>query len=201
MKHILLTSALGLIIAGCVSTPSVAPADAPSGAYVVDPNHTSVIWRIGHANGLSQYTARFDTIDAALDFDPAEPALSRVSARIAAASVSTGLPDFDAKLAGAADVFNADAHPYITFETTSVTVTGATSADVTGDLTLRGVTAPVTLSTTYNGAAFDPLRGADVVGFSASGSFSRAEFGADAWSAFGVGDTITVWIEAEFMKQ
>ena len=185
-------------LASCISPPSIAPDAAPPGAYALDPGHASVTWRVSHGAGLSLYTARFDRFDATLDFDPADPAAARVAATIDATSVSTGDPDFDAQIARV--VFDAVDHPEIRFVSTAVVVTGANSADVTGDLTLKGVTAPVTLQVVYNGGAFDILRNADVVGFSASGSIDRAAFGADAYVNLGVGAEVTLTIEAEFLK-
>lgn len=185
--------------AGCVSAPSLAPDAAPAGAYALDPAHASLVWRVPHGAGLSRYTARFDRFDAALDFDPAAPENARVDVTIEAASVSTGDPDFDAQVAGA--VFDAAAYPTIRFTSTAVEVTGPNTARVTGDLVFRGVSAPATLDVTYNGGATDPLRGADVVGFSATATIDRTAFGADAYVNFGVGATVELLIEAEFLKR
>ncbi|MGD2133580.1 MAG: YceI family protein [Maricaulaceae bacterium] len=186
-------------LAACVTPPSIAPGAAPAGAYRLDPAHASLIWRVGHGEGLSSYAARFDRFDAALDFDPAAPEDARLDVAIEAASVSTGDPDFDAQIAQA--VFGAETYPEIRFASTGVAVTGEASAEVTGDLTFRGVTAPVTLDVTYNGGANDPLRRADVIGFSATGAVDRTAFGATAYVNFGVGAEVELQIEAEFLKQ
>ncbi len=191
--------ALVIPVCGCVSAPSIAPDAAPAGAYVLDPAHASLVWRVSHGEGLSHYTARFDRFEAAVDFDPANPADSRVDVTIEAASVSTGDPEFDAQIANG--VFNANAFPTIRFTSTSVEVTGANTARVTGDLTFHGVTAPATLDVTYNGGASDPLRGgAEVIGFSATATIDRTAFGAGAYVNFGVGPTVELQIEAEFLK-
>lgn len=190
---------LSVAAAGCISTPSIAPDAAPAGAYALDPGHASLVWRVSHGEGLSHYTARFDRFDAALDFDPANPANARVDVTIEAASVSTGDPEFDAQVASA--VLDAATYPTIRFTSTTVEVTGANTARVTGDLIFHGVTAPATLAVTYNGGANDPLRGADVVGFSATGEIDRTAFGADAYVNFGVGPVVTLQIEAEFLKR
>jgi polyisoprenoid-binding protein YceI len=186
-------------LAGCVSAPSIAPDAAPAGAYAVDPGHASLVWRVAHGEGLSRDTARFDRFDAALDFDPAAPADARLDVTIEAASVSTGDPEFDAQVARI--VLDAEAHPTIRFRSTSVEATGPASGRVTGDLSFRGVTAPVTLDVAYNGGANDPLRGADVVGFSATGTLDRTTFGADAYVNFGVSAVVELQIEAEFLKR
>ncbi len=188
------------LLAACVSTPDVVPAAAPQGAYKLDKTHASLIVRISHGKGLSQFTARFDEFDAALDFDPATPQNSKLSVTISAASINTGMADFDKKLASNAGLLDADAYPQISFESTQITRTDAQSGQVTGMLTWRAITKPVTLNVRFNGSAHDILRGGEVLGFSANGIFSRSEFGANAWSNFGVGDTISVQIEAEFLK-
>lgn len=193
--------ALLVVLAACVRAPNVRPAAAPQGEYALDKSHASLTFKIGHGKGLSQFTARFDDFDAALNFDPATPQNSRLSVVIEAASVSTGMADFDKKLANTGNVLDAKAHPQIRFEATDITVTGAQNGQVTGILSLRGVSRPVTLNVQFNGSANDVLRGGQVLGFSATGRFSRAEFGANAWANFGVGDMISVHIEAEFLKQ
>jgi polyisoprenoid-binding protein YceI len=191
--------ASALALAACVTAPSTAPEAAPAGTYVLDPSHASLVWRVEHGAGLSHYTARFDRFTAALDFDPADPGSARLDVAIEAASVSTGDPAFDGQIADA--VFDAARHPEIRFRSTAVEVTGPNAARVTGELSLRGVIAPTTLEVVYNGGAHDPLRGADVIGFSASGAIDRTAFGADAYINFGVGPVVELAIEAELLKR
>ncbi len=159
-----------------------------------------MILRLSHGAGLSMFTARFDDFDAALDFNADSPEESRLSVVIQTASINTGMADFDQKLAGTKNLLDAKAHPQIRFSSSAITMTGTLSGTVSGILILRGVSQPITLNVTYNGSAKDPLRRASVLGFSANGQFSRKAFGANAWSNFGVGDTIHVQIEAEFLR-
>ncbi len=187
-------------LSACAVTPDVSPASVPRGAYRLDPEHASLILRLSHGSGLSLFTARFDDFDAALDFDPQNPEKSRLSVVIKTASLSTGMADFDQKLVGTKNLLDGKAHPQILFSSTGITLTGPQDAEVRGMLTLRGVTKPVTMKVHFNGRARDPLRRAQVLGFSAKAEFSRADFGADAWSNFGVGDKIFIHIEAEFLK-
>ena len=104
--------------------------------------------------------------------------------------------------------FNAAAFPAITFHSTKVEVTGANTARLTGDLSLHGVTKPVTLEVTYNGGwppnSFDP--GGARIGFSAHGMFKRSAFGMGMGvpapgSTMGVGDEVEVMIETEFSSK
>ncbi|PHS28990.1 MAG: polyisoprenoid-binding protein [Robiginitomaculum sp.] len=200
MRALLISFGLFLLLAACVPTPDVRPAAAPKGAYTLDKNHASLILRLSHSGGLSMFTARFDDFDASLDFDPDTPENSQLSVVIEAASINTGMADFDHKLAGTRNLLDAKAYPQILFTSSTITRTGPQDGAVTGILTLRGVSQPITLNVHFNGGARDPLRGAQVLGFSADGHFSRSAFGANAWSAFGVGDEIIVHIEAEFLK-
>ncbi|PHS28436.1 MAG: polyisoprenoid-binding protein [Robiginitomaculum sp.] len=188
------------LFSACAVTPDVSPASAPRGAYRLDPKHASLILRLSHGSGLSQFTARFDNFDAALDFDPMAPEKSRLSVVIETSSINTGMAGFDQKLVGTKNLLDGKAHPKILFTSTDIALTGPQDAEVKGVLTLRGVTQPITLNVHFNGQARDPLRRVQVLGFSAKAEFSRSAFGADAWSNFGVGDRVSVHIEAEFLK-
>ena len=83
---------------------------------------------------------------------------------------------------------------------TEIAVTGETTGTMTADLTLHGVTAPVTLDVTFNGGGQDRLRGAYVVGFSATGEIDRTVFGVDRFSGL-ITDTVLIEVETEFLKQ
>lgn len=186
------------------------PATADAGDYVMDLSHTSVNFRLSHI-GLSNYTARFTRMDGKLAFDPANPAAQSVTATIDAHSLQTNYPDpakldFDAQVEK--QFLEADKFPTITFASTKVEPTGPRTATITGDLTLHGVTRPITLEATYNGGykagQMDPS-GARV-GFSAHGAFNRSDFGIAyglpaPGTTLGVGDRIDVAIETEFTKK
>jgi polyisoprenoid-binding protein YceI len=185
-------------LSACASAPETALSAAPSGEYVLDPTHVSVLWSLSHT-GLSNYTARFDSVSGALDFDPENPVNSQLDVRIDPRSVSTGLPDFDETLASSGNYFDADNYPEIRFVSTSARVTGTNRGTVTGNLTLRGVTKPVTLEVVYNGAGRSFGNPGKTLGFSAVGKFKRSDFGMDYLITLGnIGDEITLRIEAEF---
>ncbi len=171
----------------------------------MDKAHTSVTFRVSHL-GFSHYTARFSRVDATLKFDPAHPAAQSVEASIDPLSLELNTPPagFHDQLMGKG-WFEAKQFPAITFRSTKVVLTGKTTAKVTGDFTLHGVTRPVTLDVTYNGGyppnSFDP--GGARVGFSAHGVFKRSAFGMGAGvpapgSNLGVGDDVDLAIETEF---
>lgn len=180
---------------------SLNPADAPAGAYTLDPRHASVTWRIRHL-GLGLYTARFDTIAGTLAFDPANPANSNINVTIAANSVSTGLLNrqgeraFDREIS---EALGAAAHPNITFASRSVQVTGPTTGLITGDLTLNGQTRPVTLEASFHGGRFVVLRGKHQLAFAARTIIRRSEWGVTQWGMF-TGDEVEILIDAEFVQ-
>lgn len=192
------------------ATEAQAPADAPAGAYFMDLAHTSVNFRLSHM-GISHYTARFTKMDGQLTFDPANPAAQSVTATLDATSLQTNYPDsakldFDSQIER--EFLGAAQFPQITFKSTKIDVTGPKTATVTGDLTLHGVTKPVTLQATFNGGykpnAYDPM-GARV-GFSAQGSFKRSDFGISygipaPGTTMGVGDEVQIAIETEFTSK
>jgi len=196
MKQIFLPLAL-LALTACATAPALDVAAAPEGAYVLDPAHASVNWSLSHA-GLSFYTARFDDISGALDFNPNSPTSSQLDVRIDPKSVSTGDPEWDAKLATDGKYFDGNTYSEIRFVSTSATTSSANTGQVTGDLTLKGVTLPVTLDVTYNGAGKSFGNPGATLGFSAIGKINRSEWGMTTLTNFGIGDEVTLRIEVEF---
>jgi polyisoprenoid-binding protein YceI len=192
------------------SAETTAPADIqtpalnlPAGTYVTDLSHSSIIWSVNHL-GLSEYTGRFNGFEAVLDIDPNDPEAASLTVAIDPTSVATGYPytdreDFDAKVSGDANFLNSGAFPDITFTSTDIDMTGAETANVTGDLTMLGVTRPVTLDVTFNGALEQhPFSGRPMLGFSATTTLDRTDFGMDYLSGRSLGDDVKVVIQAEF---
>ncbi|HWE44820.1 MAG TPA: YceI family protein [Caulobacteraceae bacterium] len=178
---------------------------APAGDYVTDPAHSSLTFTIDHL-GFSHWTGRFEKWSANLHFDPKDVSKMSVSATIDARSLAHDNPPagFLAELTGP-HFLDADNYPQMSFHSTKVVQTGPDSADVTGDLTLHGVTRPVTLKIVYNGGypgmSLDPKAR---VGFSAHGSLNRSDFGVSmglppAGTTFGVGDRVDIAIETELV--
>lgn len=192
---------LGLACASCTAvkvvthSTSADPIDAPAGAYHVDPHHWSVTFDVDHLH-YARFVMRFDKMDAALDFHPEDPAASKVAAHIAAASLDTNVAELDELVRGP-DLLDSERFPEITFVSTALRPTGKSSGEMDGELTIHGVTRPVTLSVAFNGGAPNPLTSHHTLGFSASGHFSRADFGLSHWYP-AVGNEIRVRIEAEF---
>jgi polyisoprenoid-binding protein YceI len=149
-------------------------------------------------------------LPATLDFDPADLARSRVKATVDARSIETDFPeperlDFDAQLQSAQWLDTAR-FPEMRYASTRVQLIGPNRLRIDGDLTLHGVTRPVPLEAAFNGGfARHPLGGNAQIGFSATGSLKRSDFGIlfalpPPHSTFGVGDDIDFALELEFSK-
>ena len=179
-----------------------------AGQYQLDLGHTRLLFRVSHL-GFSNYTALFTDLSADLDFDPEAPESMAVAAKVRVSSLETHYPDpaldFNAVLTGP-EFLDVGQFPDITFVSTKVARTGDTNAEVTGDLTLHGITKPVILAVTYNGGWKDmPLDAGARIGFSATGSFNRSDFGVGfgvpaPGTTMGVSDKVEIILEAEFIK-
>lgn len=186
----------------------------PAGDYVVDPTHASVTFKLQHL-GLSHYALRFKTYDATVSFDPANIAASKVTASIKPSDLIVGYPadyvknhpgtkfkSWEDDLANSTNFLDAAKFPAITFTSTSVEPSGERTAKVTGDLTLKGVTKPVTLDVTFSGeTASHYFAKVPAVGFSATGTFKRSDFGFDYLLPAVVGDDVQVEIEGDFIQK
>jgi len=176
----------------------------PAGSYVLDPYHSTLVFSVSHL-GFSDYVMSFDSFEAELELDPADPGKAALSVTVDPASLDVPRPPegFLEELMGETWL-NTGAHPEITFTSTGIEMTGEESATVTGELTLLGVTKPVTLEVTFNGGyTGHPMDPNARVGFSAEGAFNRSDFGMGygipaPGTTMGVGDEVTVRIETEF---
>lgn len=209
-------AATAFALAAC-SQPAPAPepaetavaVNAPSGTYQLDPHHTTVTVRAKHF-GLSNYALRFNGVTGALNFNAEDPAQSTVEATVAVATLDTpysGDRNFDAELQNSEWLDSAQ-FPAATFRSTAVERTGPNTARVTGDLTIRNVTHPITLDVRYNASHASHPMGfpTSLIGFSARGTLLRSQYGLNVLlpsapdAADGVADDIELLIEAEFTK-
>ena len=205
-KHLLALGSAALMLTAAAQAQSemTPPADMPAGEYVLDKSHASLTWKVSHF-GLSNYTARFTRFDATLDFDPANPANSALKVTVDPTSVETDYPnadakDFDKELAESERWFNAGEFPDISFASTGIEMKGETTGIVTGDLTFMGVTKPVSLDVSFNGAFEErPFSGLATLGFSATGSVTRSDWGMSGLVP-NIGDDVDLLIEVEFYQ-
>ena len=192
----ILAPALALAIAA-------APAFAFAETYDVDQAHSTVSFQVRHL-GISKVRGWFAGFDGSIEYDPSNVAATKIKGTIDATTVDTRNEKRDEHLRGE-DFFHTEEHPTFTFESTSVEPTGDTTAKVTGNLTMRGVTKPVTLDAEYLGATTDPW-GNRKAGFSATGMLNRKDWGI-VWNkvldagGLTVGDEIQLELEIEGTAQ
>ena len=191
-------------LAADAAAPAASAAPVPAGAYTLDKSHASLLFRVDHLS-FSHYTARFTKFDAQLQFDPKNLAASSVKVTVDPKSIDAdGAPaGFMATLAGK-EWLDADKYPQMTYRSTKVERAAGNGLKISGELTLHGVTRPVTLNATYNGGyaghPFDPHAR---IGFSAKGTLNRSDFGVAygipaPGTTMGVSDAVEIVIEAEF---
>lgn len=185
---------------------------APAGIYKLDRLHTYLTWTIPH-NTLSNYMARLTRFDATITWEPGDLAASSVEISIDPTSVVTHHPgdygtthavrpfsSWDEEISQSSRFLNAKEFPTITFKSNRVELTGERTGRVTGDLTFRGITRPVTLDVTLNGAlASHPFRRVPALGFSARGQIKPSDFGMTLISS--LSDTVSIAFDGEFQRQ
>jgi polyisoprenoid-binding protein YceI len=162
-----------------VSLLSALPAQSADAAtYSVDKTHSEASFQIRHL--VSKVRGGFEDFSGTIQLDRQNVERSSVEFTIAAASIDTAVPDRDAHLRGA-DFFDAEKHPEITFSSTRVVPDGEDRFQVTGDLTMRGVTRQITLPVEYTGEVRDPW-GNVKAGFETGTTLNRKDFGM-IWNA------------------
>ena len=175
-------------------------AELRGGAYTLDKDHASLVFEINHL-GFSTFIGGFDDFEASLDFDPENVANSSLEVIVNMDSLDINLPEFEEELKGD-NWFDAAQFPQAVFRTTSYVGPGeGEGAHVfIGDLTMHGVTAPVTLNVVFNGGGRNFLTRSYTLGFAATAEFKRSDFGVDRFTNFGVGDDIKLDINVEFQE-
>ena len=167
-----------------------------------DPAHSEIGFKVRHMM-FSKVRGAFRSWTGEFHFDPDNPASAKTHVEIEAASVDTSNDDRDQHLRSG-DFFKSEEYPHLKFDSTSFEKVGDGKLKLHGDLTIRDVTKPVTLDVEYHGKAVDPW-GNDRVGFSATTTLSREEFGLtwnQALEAGGVlvGDKVEVELNVQAVK-
>ncbi len=187
------------LIAGIVAAPAAFAADA----YSLDAGHTQVRASWNHA-GYSTQSLLFRQVtgDIAIDFDA--PSNTSLNITIPVSGIDTGVEAFDKHLASG-DFFDADMYPNATFVSTSIEKTGDATLKVSGDLTIKDTTKPITLDVVVNNSGDHPLgqfvdyyKG-EWVGVTATGTIVRSEWGL-GFGAPITSDEIELFISAELKK-
>jgi len=183
---------LALVAALTANAQSI---EVASGTYQLDPTHTNVLVKWNHM-GFSNPVAHFGISQGTLVYNAEDVSQSSVEVTLPLSALNSFSSDFDKHL-NSADFFNSAQFPEITFKSTQV---AAGSQDntltVTGNLTVKGTTQPVTLNVTINGAGEHPMAKVPAVGFDATTSFKRSDFGLGAYAP-AVGDELKLSITTE----
>jgi polyisoprenoid-binding protein YceI len=192
-------AASGLLLFGFLASP------ARADTWFIDKTASEVRFSYDHF-GLSRQGGRFRDISGRLDFTPTDPESGRVEVAIKASAVSTGASELD-QLLRSSDFFDAARHPVITFTSTQVRKTGEKTGQVTGNLTMLGVTMPVSLDVVWNFTGEYPLssinpnyQGKWVSGFSGKTTILRSAWGMKRGIPL-LSDEIELTLEAEFLRQ
>lgn len=181
-----------LVLAGLVSA-AVSVQAAPV-TYKMDPSHTMVLFSWNHF-GFSNPTANLGLGDGTIVFDDKDVSKSSVDVTLPLADLDTHVSKLDEHLKKA-DFFDADKYPNVTFKSTKVQAAGGNKYKVTGDLTVHGVTKPVTLDATLNKSGEHPMMKVQTVGFDATATLKRSDFGVGAYVP-NVSDEIKIRITTE----
>ena len=179
-----------------MAVPASANAEAQN--YEFDKKHTMIMFNVGHM-GLSHSWGKFLDFDGDIKFDEESPENSSVDMTIQTASINMDDEKWEDHLKNE-DFFDVEEHPTMTFKSTGIEVTGEDTGMLTGDLTLLGVTKPVTLDVTFNKAGKRPMGDAYAAGFSAEGEVTRSDFGMDYGIPM-IDDTVNLVIEVEIERE
>ena len=174
------------------------PARVTAGTYTVDPGHTQIMFAYDHL-GFSNNLGVISESTGTLTFDPKNPSAAKVSVDVPVANLRTGVAKLDEHLMKP-EFFDSAKFPKATFVSTGVKVQG-TEAEISGNLTIKGITKPVTLDAQFYGAGKAPamMGGKENVGFVATTTVKRSDFNM-GYGVPMVGDAVELKIVAAFQK-
>ena len=197
MKKLILSS----ILAFSFATPALAEVqttdvtEMPAGLYQLDASHATVLFKVRHM-GFADYIGRFDKLAGEIDLNTDKVEESHVSITIEAASIDTNNEVLEKKLKDA-DAFDVEKYPNITFEATDLEMQTETTGLMTGDLTMMGETHQVTFDVEFNGGGVHPMNSKNTMGFSATTTLDRTDWGLDNWVPM-VSADVQIEVHAEF---
>lgn len=171
------------------------PVEVQAGSYVLDPAHGKITWSVDHM-GFSTYVGQFTDVAAHLDLDVRNPAASKLDASVRMDSVRTSHGDLDKHLK-TADFFDTAKFPSASFRATNVRLVDRDTANITGNLTLRGVTRPIVIKADFNQAGINPVDKQYTLGLDGEAKVKRSDFGINYGLPM-LGDEVTLHLEAEF---
>lgn len=185
-----------LVFAGIALTLGI-PAMAQSTQWELDPNHSSAQFAVRHM-GISTVRGTFTKLNGTAQYDPVSPKNDSVEVTIDTSTVDTRVQMRDNDLRSD-HYFDVQKYPTMTFKSTKIESAGADKLKITGDLTLHGVTKPITLDVEGPSKPINDGRGHFHMGVSATGTLNRSDFGMTTGQAM-VGNEINLTIDAELVQ-
>ena len=164
--------------------------------YKVDPVHSSVVFRIKHLK-ISNVTGRFNGATGTVEYDPAAPEKATFDVQVASKDVDTANSKRDTHLRSD-DFFDVEKYPTIGFKSKTVKSAGENTLEITGDLTLHGVTKPITITLKLTGTGADP-KGGQRSGFATEFTIDRTDYGMK--TSMGVANEVKLMIDLEAAKE
>jgi polyisoprenoid-binding protein YceI len=183
---------IGLLALGAVSNLMAAE------PYRLEKTHVDLLFSINHA-GFTQKHGVFRKLDATLQYDAQSPEKSQIAVTVETASLDTGDAGRDQDVKGE-KFLDVAKYPEMRFVSTKVTPGPNQTLLVEGNLTLHGITKPLALHATLNKAGPNPFDKRPTLGFSASGSLKRSDFGISTYAPL-IGDIVSIEIDAEFNQK
>jgi len=183
-------------VAGEVEMKGADLSELPAGTYKSEQGHAYVAFQYSH-QGYSRPIIRWGTTDATVTFDAENPENSKLTVNLPVKDIDTGVPAWDDHIKGEG-FFDLVNHPVITFVSTDIDQIKDGYGTLTGNLTIKGVTKPFTLTGTVNKVGKHFRSGVDMFGVSATGKLKRSEFGVDKYAP--MADDIDIMVEVEFQK-
>ncbi|MFZ6646741.1 YceI family protein [Undibacterium sp. TJN25] len=196
MKKLLFIAAA---VAGAALSVTSINALAASASYQLDPSHTYPSFAVDHFGGISIWRGKFKKSSGTLVLDRAAQTGS-VEVTIDMKSVDTGNGTLDGELVGK-EFFDTDKFPVATYKGTQIKFKGDVPVEVAGELTMHGITKPVTLTIESFKCFQNPMLKKEVCGTESTGTFNRGDFGIDTGKAYGFDLKTTLHIQAEGVRQ
>jgi len=192
MKKSLITKLSSAFIFLAISSANAQ--DSKNQQYIIEKNHTSVMWIADHF-GFSKVSGKFTDIDGSITFNEKTVELSKVEVVINTNEIATGLPKFEKHLKSK-DFFDVDNFPTAKFVSKKIVKKSKDKAEIYGDLTLLGVTKEVVLDTKLNKSSPNPMSQKPTIGFSAKTTINRSDFNMK-YALPGIADKVDLIIEVE----
>jgi polyisoprenoid-binding protein YceI len=192
---VLAALAAPVLLNSASAAPAVDPTSVEAGIYAVEPLHTRVLFSLDHM-GFTTWYGEFTGVSGTLTLSPKAVDKSTLEIHIPVSSISTSSAKLDGELK-APDWLDAAKYPEIVFKSEKITETGKDTAEVAGNMTLHGVTKPVTLTVKFHGAGTNVMDKKYTVGFDVTGTLKRSDFGVSKFVPL-VGDDVAITISAGF---